>query len=432
MIWTGAKLLILDPRSNPEARGGHHTPRALVVSFDATVALWNHPRVLRPNHDLASPCGQRAPRSVVALACAAAFAACAGAAADQPPPRRVVSALSFAASPRLLPRAAVSRPAAVEDAVPAFDRAHVGSLERGRSYSIGTTSAGYLVGAVPLAGSTGLALRPISVTRGAIYGTRALEAMLTRAADAVAARYPGSVLWAGDLSGPRGGDLPGHKSHNSGRDVDLGFYRRAPDGTAADTPRFSAVTATTGGGADRFDLERNWLFVASVLQDPGATVQWIFVAAPLREALLDYARTSGADPELIARAEQVLAQPSDSSAHRDHFHLRIYCGLEEALEGCLDAPPLHPWAPRWDAEIARLVDGYTPLLSREGPDELRLVVERLVRLHAKSAIPALQRLATESADATIQGLAADAVAFLSGRETPAAWARWRPDDDAGE
>lgn len=370
-----------------------------------------------------------------AVAATLALSACAGSDAPSPPPTRGAgSALAFAARPPLLPRAAVSPPAlpaASPDAVPAFDRPHVASLERDRSYSIGTTSAGYLVGAVPLAGSEGLALRPISVSRDAIYGTRALEGLLTRAAGAVAAAYPGSVLWAGDLSAPHGGDLPGHESHNSGRDVDLGFYRRAPDGTAADTPAFSDVAADLTSGRTRFDLERNWLFVASVLKDPGATVQWIFVANPLKTALLDFARASGADPELVRRAERVLVQPSDSSPHRDHFHLRIYCGLEEALEGCLDAPPFHPWAPRWDEEIARLVAGYTPLLTREGPAETRLVIERLVRLHAKSAIPALERLSETADDPAVAALASDAVAFLSGRETPAAWARWRP-EDAGE
>src|SRR5690348_3755680 len=58
------------------------------------------------------------------------------------------------------------------------------------------------------------------------YGTWQLVQLLERAAFGVARRSPGAQLSVGELSASGGGDLPGHASHESGRDADIGFYIR--------------------------------------------------------------------------------------------------------------------------------------------------------------------------------------------------------------
>lgn len=328
----------------------------------------------------------------------------------------------------LLPRAAVRVFTARGERE---DRAFVSAdLATGRSYSIGTTRDGYLIGGVPLADAHGLAVRPISVRRRAIHGTRALIAALERAASHVARRWPGSMLYAGDLSAPVGGDLPNHVSHNSGRDADLAFYLRDASGAFADSPdmRVLGPDLRTAGG-HHLDTARTWALVEALLRDPAVDVQYLFVADHIRDALIAHARGVGADETLIARGAAVMIEPRRGSPHAEHFHLRVYCGLDERLEGCLDGAPFHPWARRHDAEVARWVDGLVPFLTPAHGDEVRWAITRLVRMNAREALPALRALAATAADTETARLASDAAAFLSGARTPEAWRHWRPPDD---
>lgn len=344
-----------------------------------------------------------------------------------PAPARFEARPSSDASP---PELAAGPSSSPSEPVPAFDRPYASAFAPGASASVGTTRNGYLVGGAPLPAAGPLAARPIATQRGAIYATRPLVLALTRAAHAVARRWPGSVLWAGDASAASGGPLAGHASHASGRDVDLAFYVRAPDGALADSPDLARVgpgLATSAG--TRFDVARNWALIDALLRDPSIDVQWVFVAAPLRAALLDHARSSGADPASLARAEVVLAQPRDSSAHAEHFHLRIHCAAQDRLDGCLDAPPVRPWARRHDEAFDRLVDGLLPFLDAPWSDELAWAVTRLVRMNAVRALPALERRMSDP-DPRVALLATDAADFLSGRRTPSAWARWRIDEGA--
>ncbi len=340
---------------------------------------------------------------------------------------------------RLLPAAAIPPPP--NNPAPAFERAPPPA----EGYSIGPSNAGSLTGAVALpAAHPDLQIRPISLTRNAYFGTPALVAMLVKAAERVAREHPGSVLWAGDLSLPDGGALAPHGSHTSGRDVDLSFYvsrptsGRRPEGLpkAYATPEDSAAMRYVDAqghvsGTDLvFDVARNWALVRAFLEDPGATPQWIFVASHLRAQLLAYGRDH-ADAPLVARAEVVLVQPRDSSPHADHFHMRIYCGLSERLQGCLDAAPFHAWAPRHEAALSRWLDGLLPFLEDPRMPETKEAIERIVRMNATPAIPHLERLIARDPgehDPAITALAEDALDFLAGRRTPAAWKRWRAED----
>jgi penicillin-insensitive murein endopeptidase len=291
--------------------------------------------------------------------------------------------------------------------------------------SLGPTNAGLLVDGLAPAESASLKLRPIALERGAVFGTRALVGMLERAAARVARRYPGSVLWAGDLSLAGGGPFAPHASHQNGRDVDLAFYVSHLDGRPGDGPAMRPVASDGRVGGLVFDVARNWALVEAFLEDPEAEVQWIFVAAHLRDLLLDEARAEGS-PHL-AKAERILAEPRDSSPHADHFHIRIYCGLEERLEGCLDAPPFHPWVNRHDEALARWLDGYLPFLRSPRWPEIGHAIEAIVRMNATAALPALEPL-RDHGDRAVATLARDACDFLRGQRTPAAWARWRAID----
>ncbi|MBL8787472.1 MAG: penicillin-insensitive murein endopeptidase [Deltaproteobacteria bacterium] len=332
---------------------------------------------------------------------------------------------------RLLPRAAVSAPPSAP--APAFER----PAPKPVGLSLGPTNAGALSAAMPLPTThPHLSIRATTLARRAYFGTPSLVTALTNAAARIARDYPGSVLWAGDLSLEAGGAFAPHASHTNGRDADLAFYvsEAGPDGLRpADGGAMQVVSADGRVGSKRFDVARNWALVRALLEDPHISVQWVFVASHLRALLLDQARRE--DPELAARAERVLAQPGDSSPHADHFHVRIYCGLEERLEGCLDAPPFHPFADRHDAALTAWLEGLLPFLATPHLPETRDAIEHIVRMNATQAIPHLVALADRLASPEVAArtpdgpelarLAGDALAFLRGQRTPSAWKQWR-------
>ncbi len=182
------------------------------------------------------------------------------------------------------------------------------------------------------------------------YGTAELVGMLERAAAHVAEALPGAKLTVGDLSGRRGGWLRPHRSHRSGRDADIAFYTLDEDDAPLHLDTFvrfgrSGRGRGTRGEGVRFDADRSWELVASMLSDPAASVQYIFVARWLRSRLLEAGARRGAPPALLDKAAIALEQPRRGGRHDDHFHVRIYCPPDD-LPRCQDLPPWRPWLPR--------------------------------------------------------------------------------------
>jgi penicillin-insensitive murein DD-endopeptidase len=180
------------------------------------------------------------------------------------------------------------------------------------------------------------------------YGTWELVQVLERGARRVAFRLPGSKLSVGELSSEHGGDVNGHNSHESGRDVDIGFYMTTADGRPYEAGSFAEFDARGRGlapnGGLRFDDARNWELVSKLVTDPDARVQYIFVARTLRQRLLNEAARRGAPKETLERAAAVLVQPAHGHAHRNHFHVRIYCAPADRPL-CRDVGPYWSWYP---------------------------------------------------------------------------------------
>lgn len=344
----------------------------------------------------------------------------------QTPPSAEMSGLALApltlGEVRLLPAAAVPLPPALDGGDEALDR--------GKSFSLGTTSHGRLVHGLALpADHPSLRRRPVSVRRKAVHGTRELVGVLERVAARVAATWPGSLLYVGDVSAERGGDIPHHVSHNSGRDVDLAFYMRDAGGRMRDSADFVRVDTDgrAGDGALSFDVPRNWALVAGLVRDPHVQVQWIFVAAHLRRMLLDHGAGQSVDPAVLARARRVLLQPRGAAPHGDHFHVRIYCGEHERLQGCLNNGAIHRWVDAYDAALAERIGHVLPFLQSPSAEEVTYAITQIVRVRARQAAPHLAPL-RKHADATIALLASDAHAFLVGERTPPRWAHLTEDE----
>src|SRR5262249_58617193 len=73
---------------------------------------------------------------------------------------------------------------------------------------------------------------------------------------------------------------------------------------------------------------RNGLLVRGLLEHRAATVERLCTAEPLKSLLVDWARARGEPAWLIEKAEFVLGQPSDSTPHDDHMHVRVSGGWE--------------------------------------------------------------------------------------------------------
>ncbi|MBM4346366.1 MAG: penicillin-insensitive murein endopeptidase, partial [Deltaproteobacteria bacterium] len=268
------------------------------------------------------------------------------------------------------------------------ERAGFGSSASSASASIGTAQNGRLQDGVSL--QDGQHLRLVGhVRKNAIhYGTWELVQLLARGASDVARDHPGSMLRIGNLSRQQGGDIGPSVSHNSGRDADVLFYavdRLGQDGEPAPFCRFDANGVSDWPAEDagryEFDTARNWLLVRSWLGNVDVVVQWIFVAAPLRNLLLDHALRIGEPATLRARAARVLAQPRDSSPHADHFHVRIACPASDR-PACLDGGVATGLA------RAAQVDALLQMYHQGSPEEQRYARE-LLRLPESTALDGL-------------------------------------------
>jgi penicillin-insensitive murein endopeptidase len=200
------------------------------------------------------------------------------------------------------------------------------------SLSVGYPNDGWQLRAKQLRPSEALRIKRNSAEHS--YGHPALILMLQRSAGEIAEAYPGSVMVVGDVAAKAGGPLQGHRSHQSGRDADVGFYARDWRGRPFTPERF--VSYGADGKAKNypglyFDDERNWALVVSWLRDNRAGVTHVFVSRDLRERLLAHGRKS-AQRTLVGRIGNLLRQPKSVSAHDDHFHVRIACpARQEAI-----------------------------------------------------------------------------------------------------
>ena len=205
--------------------------------------------------------------------------------------------------------------------------------------AIGTASSGVLAGGAELPrDSAGLRW-----LRGddRHWGQPRFTEAIARAAERVTRARPGAVLYAGDLSTRHGGGpLSPHFSHRSGVDADLLFYVTTLDGAPVDSPGFVHFGAD-GIARDeshhrwlRFDVERQWLLVRALVEDPDARVQWIFVSDVVHAMILDWAIARGDSIETIRRADQVMLEPHPGGVHDDHVHVRTACSAEEVVQGC--------------------------------------------------------------------------------------------------
>jgi LysM repeat protein len=138
-------------------------------------------------------------------------------------------------------------------------------------------------------------------------------------------------LAIGDISSSKGGFLPGHGSHQSGRDIDLGlYYVRVPAGYPDE---FVSVRHA------RLDAAATWTLVEALYEAskaPGGP-QHVFLDYDVQGELYEHARKHGVSRATLAEifqypdgrwAQHRLVQHVPK--HDDHIHVRFACPPKDA------------------------------------------------------------------------------------------------------
>jgi len=185
--------------------------------------------------------------------------------------------------------------------------------------SIGPAHGGVLVAGVRMPEGANWEL----VNPGLAWGTKETVDALGHAIDAVAARFPNTPrAFIGDLSAKRGGHLPPHVSHQSGRDVDVSYY-------LTEGHRWYATA-----NASNLDRARTWHLVRTLIAD--SDVDLIFVDIQIQRLLKAYALEIGEDPAWLDQVFQVGGKSQrpiifHAKGHATHLHVRFYSPMAQEL-----------------------------------------------------------------------------------------------------
>ncbi|MDX2054889.1 MAG: penicillin-insensitive murein endopeptidase [Polyangiaceae bacterium] len=138
-----------------------------------------------------------------------------------------------------------------------------------------------------------------------------LEAAVQR----VWASEPGTpALFIGDLSGSKGGYVRPHRSHQSGRDADVGYYY------------LSDHKWYTKANAENLDCRRTWLLLKAFMSE--ADVELVFMDRSVQELLRAHALQAGEDPAFLEtvfqRSKRDETVVRHEYGHLTHFHVRFY------------------------------------------------------------------------------------------------------------
>jgi penicillin-insensitive murein endopeptidase len=259
----------------------------------------------------------RAPIKEAGSANAPATPDCATPAEDEPESEHTTLDDGFEAPPAAAGSAAPLPFAELSDAdLAARLRTDIGALG---PMSIGQAHGGVLVaGAQMPAGANWEVVSP-----GLAWGTKETVDGLAHAIDSVAARFPGTPkAFIGNISASRGGHLPPHVSHQSGRDVDLGYY-------LSEGHRWYATA-----NASNLDRPRTWHLVRTLVAD--SDVDLILIDLQVQKILKAYARELGEDAAWLDQIFQAGGKSQrplifHAKGHATHLHVRFYSPAAQEL-----------------------------------------------------------------------------------------------------
>lgn len=190
------------------------------------------------------------------------------------------------------------------------------------SESVGTPTCGGIVAGMRARPHRGYVLRNPARS----WATERTIARLESAFEALLRAHPrASRVRVHDLSLPGGGPIDDHRSHHSGRDVDITYHQRRCDPTDGCPLQVLAP--------DQLDVTRQWALLRHWLRRGEAEA--IFIDYALQAPLYREAQRRGASAEELARWFQYPRRGRPEGVirhfpnHRDHLHVRFACHESE-------------------------------------------------------------------------------------------------------
>lgn len=147
------------------------------------------------------------------------------------------------------------------------------------------------------------------------FGTEETIAALIRCITLVNQRFPNTPkVVIGSISKENGGRFPPHKSHQSGRDADVGFYYN---------PGFPIAKPAT---RENLDVERTWALVRAFITE--TDVDMILIDTKVQRLLEVHALRRGEDPVWLKSVFHGTGSPYSSlikhaPGHAAHMHIRF-------------------------------------------------------------------------------------------------------------
>ena len=160
------------------------------------------------------------------------------------------------------------------------------------------------------------------------FGASYVVAQVQRALTAFRERFPKTHRIAvGDISARDGGQISEHRSHQSGRDVDIGLiYKKKP----ANYPE-SFVAATP----DNLDCSGTWELIKTFIESSNGEhggVLMIFLDFGVQGQIYHWALAHGVDQDYLDKVFQYPHGHGSADGivrhvahHNDHFHVRYRC-----------------------------------------------------------------------------------------------------------
>ncbi len=147
------------------------------------------------------------------------------------------------------------------------------------------------------------------------YTTPEVIGAMLDAIEAVRTQFPDTCdIYLGDFSTPSGGSAIHHRSHQNGRDVDVGMYAKG------NRPLDQLVPMNE----DNLDAAKTWCLIENIIRSQ--RVQYIFLDRSVQRILYNYASKQGYDQAYLDRifgnVRGSLVQHVRN--HVDHFHVRFF------------------------------------------------------------------------------------------------------------
>lgn len=152
------------------------------------------------------------------------------------------------------------------------------------------------------------------------FTTPEVVGALLEAAEKFKSRYPDSCdIVLGDFSCKGGGRLKGHKSHQNGRDVDIGLF-------AKDNAPLERLVPMNSG---RLDVAKTWYLIRSLLNTQ--RVECIYLDRSIQVPLYQHALSEGENPDDLSKIFASAGGRGKSDCliqhvpgHRNHMHVRFF------------------------------------------------------------------------------------------------------------